>query len=531
MKDPVLSIIPYPNRAAFSSDYFQWSAAVIVSMQQGFKSELDYFINRLPHAVRPALSGLNPEESAISIQISQDEYEIDGYQLKIDSDSITIFAGSTSGVFYALQSLSQVLWAEYLKTGSSQLAIPCLTIHDQPRFQWRGFMLDDARHFQGKETVFMLLDWMAQLKMNVFHWHLSDDQGWRIEIKSHPQLTEVGSVRTATQSGGFLSHKVIPGIHQGFYTQEDIHQIVQYALERHISIVPEFDLPGHSGAILAAYPDLGCTGGPYQVSPRWGIHKDILCAGNPETLPFLESVFSEVLELFPGQYIHIGGDEAPKTRWRSCPKCRALAKQSGLDDIEPLQTLMSNNISRFLQGHKRTMMGWNELMHENLDPQIAIQFWRGDKKELLDQIRNGRKTVLSNFEAYYLDHAYVHSPLEKVYQFEAVPRSLEKEFHSNILGIEAPLWTEFVPNRARLDWQVFPRLQAVAESAWTNPERKNYEQFLVRLQPQLERMERAGIGNAGLAAADPGRFQQLGGSFSLFQKGKGVRESSADRNL
>ena len=477
------------------------------------------------------MTNSSESEKAIDIQVPQNEFENDGYQLVIEPGRVTITAGNTSGVFYALQSLAQIIWAEYLQTGSSQLAIPCLVIHDQPRFGWRGFMLDEARHFQGKETVFLLLDWMAQLKMNVFHWHLSDDQGWRIEIKSHPKLTEVGSVRTGTQSGGFLSRRVVPGIHRGFYTQQAIKEIVEYACDRHITIVPEFDVPGHSGAILAAYPNLGCTGGPYQVSPRWGIHKDILCAGNPDTLPFLESVFSEVLELFPGQYIHIGGDEAPKARWRSCPKCRALAKQSGFEDVEPLQTLMSNTISRFLQDHKRTMMGWNELIHEDLDAQIAIQFWRGDKKGLLDQIRRGRKTVLSNFEAYYLDHAYVHSPLEKVYQFEAVPRSLEEEFHSNILGIEAPLWTEFVPNRARLDWQVFPRLLAVAESAWTRPEQKNYEQFLVRLQPHLKKLEQDGIGTAGLAAADPGRFQRLGGLLSLFQEGSGVKEGINENNF
>jgi len=531
MKDPVLSLIPYPNQLTLTGDYFQWSAAVLLSARQDFKPELDLFISQLPRAVRPTWTELNKEESAISIQVFQNEYEIDGYQLKIEPDRITISADSNSGVFYALQSFQQLISAAYLQTGSSQLDIPCLVIHDQPRFQWRGFMLDEARHFQGKETVLLLLDWMAQLKMNVFHWHLSDDQGWRIEIKSHPQLTEVGSVRTATQSGGFLSRKVVPGIHQGFYTQEDIQQIVQYASERYITIVPEFDLPGHSSAILAAYPNLGCTGGPYQVKTRWGIHKDILCAGNPDTLPFLEFVFTEVLDLFPGQYIHIGGDEAPKACWRSCPKCRALAEQSGFKDVEPLQTLMSNQISRFLQQHGRSMMGWNELIDEDLDPQIAIQFWRGDKKALLSQFRRGRKTVLSNFEAYYLDHAYVHSPLEKVYRFEAVPHELEKQFHNNVLGIEAPLWTEFVPNRAQLDWQVFPRLLAVAESAWTNPGLKDYRQFLIRLQPHLEKMEQAGIGYAGLEAADPGRFKRLGGLLSLFQEGKGVREGLADRNL
>lgn len=524
MKETIPSLIPYPNQLALTGDYFQWSATLPVAVQSGFKPEWDYFVSQLPQAVRPVLTGAKAEEPAISIQVMQNEFEDDGYQLIIEPVRIKISAGGASGVFYALQSLGQLIQTEYLRTGSAQPVIPCLVIDDQPRFRWRGFMLDEARHFQGKDTVFMLLDWMARLKMNVFHWHLSDDQGWRIEIRKHPALTEIGSKRSATQSGGFLSRRIKPGVHQGFYSQQEIKEIVQYAAERHIRIVPEFDVPGHSGAILAAYPNLGCTGGPYQVNPRWGIHMDILCAGNPETLSFLESLFSEVLELFPGQYIHIGGDEAPKGRWRGCPKCRNLAAQSGFKRVEPLQILMSNQINRFLQQHGRSMMGWNELINEDLDPQIAIQFWRGDKNGLIDQIRKGRKTVLSNFEAYYLDHAYVHSPLEKVYKFEAVPAALEAEYLGNILGIEAPLWTEFVPNRARLDWQVFPRLFAVAESAWTNPERKNYEHFLGRLEQQLKLLEQAGIGYAGLTAADPGRFQRLGGWFSLFQEGSGVRQ-------
>ena len=335
MKEFVPALIPYPNQLVLTGDYFTWSSALPVSVQPRFQRALDFLFSRLPKELVPLVTNASDAESAIDIEVRDNEFNNEGYLLIVEATGIKISAGSESGLFYALQSLGQLLLVEYNQSGSGQPAIPCMIVHDQPRFQWRGFMLDEARHFQGKETVFQLLDWMAQLKMNVFHWHLSDDQGWRIEIKNHPQLTEVGSVRTGTQSGGFLSRKVVPGIHQGFYTQQAVKEIVEYACDRHITIVPEFDIPGHSGAILAAYPNLGCTGGPYQVKSRWGIHKDILCAGNPDTLPFLESVFSEVLDLFPGATIHIGGDEAPKARWRSCPKCRSLAEKIRIKKCGP----------------------------------------------------------------------------------------------------------------------------------------------------------------------------------------------------
>ncbi len=524
MKNSFLPLIPYPQEVEVTGGHFEWCPGLPLYVPADSWQELEIFIKQIPESLRPELQVDSSAGSVIQINFLNSGFDPESYRLEIDYQSISIFYGDQSGLFYALQTLCQLIKGADPVPDGGCLRIPCCVIRDQPRFHWRGFMLDEARHFQGKKTVLELLDWMATFKLNVFHWHLSDDQGWRLEIKNHPELTTVGAVRSATQTGGFLSHKIKPGIHQGFYTQEDIQQIVQYAALRHITIVPEIDLPGHTGAILAAYPHLGCTGGPFQVNPRWGIHKDILCAGNPGTLPFLKSVFAEVMVLFPGQYIHIGGDEAPKNRWQVCPKCRQLAKQSGYSSVEPLQTLLSNQISTYLQQHNRSMMGWNELINENLDPHIAIQFWRGDKKKLISEIRNGRKMVLSNFSAYYLDHSYTHSPLDKVYAYEAIPAGLEERFHKNILGIEAPLWTEFVPNRDRLDWQVFPRLLAVAESAWLSPVKKDYAHFRQRLLSIHKQMDQADIGYAPINAAEPAAIQRLWGPISLFQEGKQVRE-------
>ena len=375
-----------------------------------------------------------------------------------------------------MQSLRQLISALY-QTGMEKVTIPCLHILDEPRFAWRGFMLDEARHFQGMQTVKDLLDWMAYLKMNVFHWHLTEDQGWRIEIKQYPRLVEVGAQRPASQISGFLGKKLNKTPHSGFYSQDEISEIIDYADTRHIQVIPEIEMPGHAQAAMAAYPELGCRAGPYQVSPHWGIHADILCPGKPGTISFLQNVLDEVIDLFPGKYIHTGGDEAPKTRWRNCLNCQKLAAENGVAKINELQTILTNRISHFLHTRGRTLIGWNEMLADELDPNAVVQYWVGKEKVLMQHIRSGRKAILSNFAAYYLDHSYAHSPLDKVYQYEPVFDRLESEFHKNILGIETPLWTEFVPLAARLDWQVFPRLIAVAETAWLDPQKKDLNSF------------------------------------------------------
>jgi hexosaminidase len=464
------------------------------------------------------------EEAHLFLRQSENTDALPGsYDLKITRQGINIQAADKSGIFMGLQTLFQLI-SFASRQFTQPISLPSLKIHDFPRFPWRGFMLDEARHFQGAQTVRDLLDWMASLKMNVFHWHLSDDQGWRIESQRFPQLQEIASRRPASQKGSMLSRKVDSIPHQGFYTQEEIRSLVRYAAERHISVVPEIDIPGHCSAILAAFPHLGCGGGPYAVQPYWGIHKDILCLGNPETLPFLENLFSEILQLFPGQFIHCGGDEVPKVRWQNCPKCQSRARRLGFRRVHQLQTHLANHMNHFLQENGRSMIAWNETLADTLSAQVAVQYWLGDKKTLFRHLQAGRKCVLSNYQAYYLDHSYAHSSLEKVYRFQAPFPDLDPTLHEHILGIEAPLWSEYVPSRLRLDWQVFPRLLAVAESAWLKPERKNYAQFRQRLQAFLPQMDAAGLHYAPLSQASPNFFLRLLGPIALLQEGNKVRE-------
>ncbi|MDO9086201.1 MAG: beta-N-acetylhexosaminidase [Anaerolineaceae bacterium] len=515
-----LPLIPYPQQINFLPGSFQWTSKTLISINSNLK-EITLFLDSLPDPIRPSITN---EEKDSQLKIIIDPFmRNEAYHLSILPDHLELIAAGAHGIFYALQTLLQLILAEH-KPEMQLITLPCLQIIDSPRFAWRGLMLDEARHFQGIQTVKDLLDWMACFKLNVFHWHLTEDQGWRIEIKRYPRLIEVGASRSASQISGFLGKKLNAIPHTGFYTQEEIREIVQYAAERHIQIVPEIEMPGHSQAALAAYPALGCTGGPYQVSPHWGIHSDILCPGKPGTTTFLQNVLTEVLELFPGKYIHTGGDEAPKTRWKSCPDCQKLAKESNVTRINDLQTILTNRISNFLNIHGRTLIGWNEMLAEGLDPEAVVQYWVGKEKTLLKHIRSGRKAILSNFSAYYLDHSYEHSPLDKVYQYEPVFSQLESSLYANILGIEAPLWTEFVPNRARLDWQIFPRLLAVAETAWLDPGKKDLTSFHQRLPGLLKQLDAKNIGYALLSDANPPVYQRLSGPLSLVQAGKGQRE-------
>lgn len=514
-----LSLIPYPQVVERLSGFFIWNRSLKIFPGE-FGNEVALFLAVLPVEIRASLVD---SEVLTQLKINIDrELTHEVYQLIILGEEITITAYNETGVFYALQTLRQLIMAGY-QVGSTQIEIQAVRIMDAPRFQWRGFMLDEARHFQGMQTVKDLLDWMAYFKMNIFHWHLTEDQGWRIEIRQYPQLIEVGAYRYASQISGFLGKRLNDIPHSGFYTQAEIKEIVSYAAARHIQVVPEIEMPGHSQAALAAYSELGCTGGPYQVSPRWGIHSDIMCPGKPGTTTFLQNVLTEVMDLFPGKFIHTGGDEAPKTRWKNCPDCQKLARENRVARINDLQTILTNHISQFLENHGRTLIGWNEMLAEGLDPKAVVQYWVGREKTLLQHIRSGRKAILSNFAAYYLDHGYAHSPLDKVYQYEPVFKELEHEFHNNILGIETPLWTEFVPNRARLDWQVFPRLLAVAETAWLDPMKKDLTSFQQRLPAFLKQLDDKNVGYALFSDINPPVSKRMFGALSLVQAGKGKR--------
>jgi hexosaminidase len=433
----------------------------------------------------------------------------DGYRLTVTPSAITLAGSTTTGVFYAIQSLRQLLPVEVeqrLPVSGVDWRVECLEIDDRPRFAWRGFMLDEGRHFQGRETVLQLLDLMALHKLNLFHWHLTEDQGWRIEIKKYPRLAQVGSHRAGTRKGYTNGkHDGVP--HGGFYTQDEIRAIVAYAAERHITIVPEVEMPGHAVAALAAYPELSCSGGPFEVATHFGIFPDIFCAGKEAVFSFLEDVLDEVLELFPSAYIHIGGDEAPKKRWQACPDCQRRIREVGLKDAHALQVYFTNRIAAYLDSKGRHAIGWNEILQPGLAKGAVVQYWARGRKQLLEAIRrDARPTVMSYCFYTYLDYTYKLIPLRRIYKYEPLPSGLEEQAAASILGVESPLWTEWVPARARLDYQVFPRLTALAETGWTPAEKKNLRDFHRRLEPFLSRLDRLGVQHATLDESEPLRL-------------------------
>jgi len=442
----------------------------------------------------------------------------EGYRLAILPASVLIEASKAAGVFYGIQTLRQLLPTEVERrtfVPSMGWQAHCVTIRDWPRFVWRGYMLDEGRHFHSKQTVLRALDLMALQKLNVLHWHLTEDQGWRIEIKRYPKLTEVGSLRKGTARGFMGEHDGVP--HGGFYCQEEIKEIVAYAAKRHITIVPEIEMPGHSLAALAAYPELSCTGGPFEVACRFGIMEDIYCAGKEEAFTFLQNVLEEVMALFPSPFIHIGGDEAPKKRWKECPACQRRIRAERLKDEHALQVYFTNRIAKYLASYGRRLVGWNEILEQGLDASAVPQYWMRNRKALIKAIRDRRQAVISSYLYAYLDHSYSLTPLSKAYHFEPIFRELDAQAARNVLGLEALMWTEFVSTQARLDYQTYPRLTAFAETGWTLKGKKDFKDFQQRMALFLRRMDEFGVGYARGREVEPGWLKRLFGIFTIPQ--------------
>ena len=510
-----MNIIPLPSTVEISSGEFRLNPETVILTDLPNRWNADYLQGLLStptgfplqvHTQDPGLKNC----IRLCLEPGLESLGSEGYRLAVSPEGVIVEAPETAGVFYGLQSLRQLLPVEIEErqpVSGVDWRVNCLVITDQPRFPWRGFMLDEGRHFQGRETVLQTLDLMAMQKLNVFHWHLTDDQGWRIEIKKYPRLTEIGSQRPGTRNGYTGGrHDGIP--HGGFYTQAQIREIVTYAAERHISVVPEVEMPGHSRAALASYPGLSCTGGPFEVATHFGIFPDIFCAGKEAVFTFLQDVLDEVLELFPSPYIHIGGDEAPKQRWKKCPDCQQRIRMEGLKDAHALQVYFTNRIAAYLDSKGRHAIGWNEILQKGLVESAVVQFWAKGRKQLLEAIRNNhRRTIMSPFFKTYLDYPYNLIPLSRIYRYEPVPAGLDEGATAAILGLESPLWTERVPDRSRLDYQVYPRLTALAETAWTSRERKSLPDFRRRLERFLARLDRLGVQHASLREAEP--FQAI----------------------
>lgn len=434
----------------------------------------------------------------------------EGYILTTTSKGIRISGQTANGVFYGIQTLRKAIPANAQK---AEISLPAGEIKDEPRFSYRGMHLDVCRHFYPVEFVKRYIDLLALHNMNTFHWHLTEDQGWRIEIKKYPELTEIGSIRNKTVIGKAGSGKYDNTPYGGFYTQEQAKEIVKYAQERFITVIPEIDLPGHMLAALAAYPELGCTGGPYEVCPDWGIFDDVLCIGNDKTLPFLEDVLAEIIEIFPSKYIHIGGDEAPRTRWKECTKCQARIKNEGLKADKDhtaedrLQTFCMTRIEKFLNGKGRQIIGWEEILKGDVAPNATVMSWRGIQSGI-KAAQMGHDVIMVPKDHCYFDYYQAKDtkqeplaiggfvPVENVYNLNPVPAELTPEQQKHILGAQANLWSEYIPTTQQVEYMVLPRMAALSEALWTQPQSKDYESFLQRLPWLVKLYQRDGFNYA-----------------------------------
>lgn len=412
----------------------------------------------------------------------------EAYALTVSEHSITIAGNTAAGVFYGIQTLRKAL---PVTAGEASVTIPATTIKDAPRFGYRGMMLDCARHFFPLQFVKRFIDICALHNMNVFHWHLTDDQGWRIEIKRYPRLTEIGGFRTGTVIG--RNSDVDDGQrYGGFYTQDEAREIVEYARQRHITVIPEIDMPGHTLSVLATYPDLGCTGGPYEVSHKWGVLSDVLCLGNEKIYPLAEGIIDELCTIFPSEYIHIGGDECPTERWEQCPKCKALAQSKGID-VHRLQQLFTNRIEKYINAKGRKIIGWDEILNGEINKSATIMSWRGvepgSKAAAL-----GHDVIMSPTSHAYFDYYQTKNvreepyaiggylPTEKVYELDPAPATFTEEARSHVLGAQANLWAEYIAWPNHVEYMIMPRMAAMAEVQWMPAGRKQYDQFLLRLK-------------------------------------------------
>ncbi len=430
----------------------------------------------------------------------------EGYKLSVTPERLTVKASTKTGAYYALQSVRRLCGFDL---GNRE--VPCCEIEDEPRFKWRGLHLDESRHFFGEKEVKRLLDFMFAEKLNTFHWHLTDDQGWRVEIKKYPLLTEIGSKRAYTQVGGWGSDKIEELEHGGYYTQQQISEIVEYAAERGITVVPEIDFPAHCAAAIAAYPYIACFetktevpgyfGGlipEKQGNYRWN---RTLCCGKETTFEFVFGVLDELCSLFPSRYIHIGGDEAPSGEWKLCKDCQRVIKENDLKNEEQLQGWFENRLIAYLRGKGKTPIGWNEIIRaENLDNannSVAIQYWTPRRDTFAENYaQKGGTMILSNHQSFYFDMPYAMMPLCNTYNYFPKNYGINNADAKNVLGVEGELWSEWIPDRAKLDLSAFPRMQALAEVAWTPEDRRDFDSFKRRLDELKPTFKKLGIGYA-----------------------------------
>lgn len=509
------NIIPRPQQVNVSNDApFTLNAKTVISLgtnSQDMKRNANMLASYIEQAtgIRPAV-GKSKNGTAIVLTIDKTIDNAEGYKLDADTKQIRIAGASAAGVFYGIQTLRKSL--PLVNGKASQVSIPAVHITDAPRFAYRGTHLDVSRHFVTADSVRQFIDMLALHNINRFHWHLTDDQGWRIEIKKYPLLTQIGSKRAQTVIG-HNSGKYDGKPYNGFYTQKQIRDIVKYAADRYITIVPEIDLPGHMQAALAAYPDMGCTGGPYEVWQKWGVSDNVLCAGNDKTLTFIDNVLKEITQLFPSKYIHVGGDECPKTQWQKCPKCQARIKalnleaKDGHSAEERLQSYIITHASNYLKSLGRNTIGWDEILEGGLAEGATVMSWRGESGGIA-AAKQHHDVVMTPNSYLYFDYYQSHDkaneplaiggylPLETVYSYEPMPKELTADEARHIIGVQANIWTEYMPTFKQMQYMALPRLAALSEVQWSQPALKDYNSFTNRLTEFTHLYDRLGYNYA-----------------------------------
>jgi len=512
------AVIPQPEKIESTAGTFVLGSATQIYTDSGSFDTGDYLAAQLRKSTGYylKLSGkttpdLEPEiTSGILLTTSGANSALgtEGYELTVTPKLVVIRAPTQAGLFYGVQTLLQLLPPEILSSNvvaGKVWQAPCVKIEDQPRFGWRGLMLDVSRHFYNKQEVEALLDVMALHKLNTFHWHLVDDQGWRIEIKKYPKLTSVGAWRSGVGFGLPESSTTAygpDGRYGGFYTQDDIREVVAYAQKLHITIIPEIEMPGHSLAALTAYPEYGTGKGPFEIPTKGGVNPGIYSPANEQTFQFLDDVLSEVFQLFPSKYIHIGGDEVPKGPWKNDVASQALMKREGLKNEEELQSWFVRRIEKYVNSQGKTLIGWSEILQGGLAQNAVVMDWIGGGKEAASQ---GHDVVMTPTSNCYFDYYQSRDqesepraiggflPLKKVYDFEPIPAGLAPESEKHVLGAQGNVWTEYIPNLRHVEYMTFPRLTALSEVAWSPKEAKDYTNFLSRLKTDELRLDELGV--------------------------------------
>ena len=512
----ISGIIPAPASMEIQNGQFFLNRSVVIFYNDNdLKATAEYLVRRFEDllSVKSHLSlneNLSSMKKGIYLQLDTSMFNLgpEGYRMIVSGKKIKVNAGSPAGIFYGIQSLLQLIDRNSNGENNS-FSVPAVVISDQPRFSWRGMHLDVSRHFEDKEFIKKYLDILATYKLNVFHWHLTDDQGWRIEIEKYPLLTEIAAWRVDRTDARWdydqeITNRQNIKLYGGYYTKEDIMEIVEYASNLHITVVPEIEMPGHSQAAMTAYPHLSCSGKPFRrpVNTLFEF-TDPYCAGNDSTFIFLEDVLTEVMALFPSEYIHIGGDEAKKTPWLTCTRCNALMRRENIKDVNELQSYFIKKIEMFLADNRRKLIGWDEILEGGLAAGAAVMSWRGEEGGI-EAASMGHNVVMTPWKYLYFnasqDKLTKESQsddrildLEEVYRYDPVPGILEADKQKFVIGVQACLWSEKIKTPEQVEYHILPRLCALSEVGWTNPDRKDWNDFKERLNHHYAYLDRLNV--------------------------------------